>query len=136
MSTILTTASGAPVADNQNSRTAGPRGPLLLDDFHLIEKLAHFNRENIPERPSETQARANAPQPVVAEKGIGRRGSHQSLMYFENAAVHAALPVAGGRGKDTGLNEMFKMLCGFAQSPCADIRRRQPRDDDVINSRL
>ncbi|UFH48999.1 catalase [Pseudomonas sp. KNUC1026] len=47
---ILTTASGAPVADNQNSRSAGPRGPLLLDDFHLIEKLAHFNRENIPER--------------------------------------------------------------------------------------
>ncbi len=37
MSKILTTASGAPVADNQNSRSAGPRGPLLLDDFHLIE---------------------------------------------------------------------------------------------------
>lgn len=50
MSQILTTASGAPVADNQNSRSAGPRGPLLLDDFHLLEKLAHFNRENIPER--------------------------------------------------------------------------------------
>ncbi|MEK1952725.1 catalase [Pseudomonas sp. YNh] len=50
MSKILTTASGAPVADNQNSRSAGPRGPLLLEDFHLIEKLAHFNRENIPER--------------------------------------------------------------------------------------
>lgn len=48
--TTLTTASGAPVADNQNSRSAGPRGPLMLDDFHLIEKLAHFNRENIPER--------------------------------------------------------------------------------------
>lgn len=48
--TTLTTASGAPVADNQNSRSAGPRGPLLLDDFHLVEKLAHFNRENIPER--------------------------------------------------------------------------------------
>ena len=48
--TILTTASGAPVADNQNSRSAGPRGPLLLDDFHLVEKLAHFNREVIPER--------------------------------------------------------------------------------------
>ncbi|UVL63620.1 catalase [Pseudomonas sp. B21-032] len=47
---VLTTASGAPVADNQNSRSAGPRGPLLLDDFQLIEKLAHFNRENIPER--------------------------------------------------------------------------------------
>lgn len=49
-SKTLTTASGAPVADNQNSRSAGPRGPLLLDDFHLVEKLAHFNRENIPER--------------------------------------------------------------------------------------
>lgn len=49
-STLLTTASGAPVADNQNSRSAGPRGPLLLDDFHLVEKLAHFNREVIPER--------------------------------------------------------------------------------------
>uniref|UniRef100_UPI0013C2E9F1 catalase n=1 Tax=Pseudomonas viridiflava TaxID=33069 RepID=UPI0013C2E9F1 len=49
-SPILTTASGAPVADNQNSRTAGARGPLLLDDFHLVEKLAHFNREVIPER--------------------------------------------------------------------------------------
>ena len=48
--TTLTTASGAPVADNQNSRSAGPRGPLLLDDFHLVEKLAHFNREVIPER--------------------------------------------------------------------------------------
>lgn len=48
--TILTSASGAPVADNQNSRTAGPRGPVTLDDFHLVEKLAHFNRENIPER--------------------------------------------------------------------------------------
>lgn len=47
---ILTTASGAPVADNQNSRAAGARGPLLLDDFHLVEKLAHFNREVIPER--------------------------------------------------------------------------------------
>lgn len=46
----LTTAGGAPVADNQNSRSAGPRGPLLLDDFHLVEKLAHFNREVIPER--------------------------------------------------------------------------------------
>lgn len=46
----LTGANGAPIADNQNSRSAGPRGPVLLDDFNLIEKLAHFNRENIPER--------------------------------------------------------------------------------------
>ncbi|MCZ0904418.1 catalase, partial [Microcoleus sp. HI-ES] len=46
----LTTASGIPVADNQNSLTAGERGPILMQDFHLMEKLAHFNRERIPER--------------------------------------------------------------------------------------
>ena len=46
----LTTESGAPVADNQNSQTAGPGGPTLLQDHHLIEKLARFNRERIPER--------------------------------------------------------------------------------------
>ena len=46
----LTTADGIPVSDNQNSLTAGARGPVLMQDFHLIEKLAHFNRERIPER--------------------------------------------------------------------------------------
>tara|TARA_R110001599_G_scaffold298337_2_gene502719 strand:+ start:261 stop:1697 length:1437 start_codon:yes stop_codon:yes gene_type:complete len=46
----LTHASGAPVADNQNTMTAGPRGPALLQDIWLIEKLAHFDREVIPER--------------------------------------------------------------------------------------
>lgn len=46
----LTTESGAPVADNQNSQTAGQTGPVLLQDQHLIEKLARFNRERIPER--------------------------------------------------------------------------------------
>jgi catalase len=58
----ITTASGIPVADNQNSASAGPRGPLLLQDFHLIEKLQHFNRERIPER-------------VVHAKGSGAYGS-------------------------------------------------------------
>jgi len=47
----LTTSAGAPVSDNQNSLSAGPRGPLLLQDYQLIEKLAHQNRERIPERP-------------------------------------------------------------------------------------
>ncbi|MDB5365179.1 MAG: catalase [Rhodospirillales bacterium] len=59
---ILTTTFGHPVADNQNSLSAGPRGPLLLQDFHLIEKLAHFNRERIPER-------------VVHAKGAGAYGT-------------------------------------------------------------
>uniref|UniRef100_UPI0040398451 catalase n=1 Tax=Variovorax sp. BK018 TaxID=3450241 RepID=UPI0040398451 len=48
--TPLTTAFGAPVADNQNSLSAGPRGPLLMQDVWLIEKLANLNREVIPER--------------------------------------------------------------------------------------
>lgn len=46
----LTTAAGAPVVDNNNSQTAGPRGPMLLQDVWLLEKLAHFDREVIPER--------------------------------------------------------------------------------------
>lgn len=47
---FLTHASGAPVTDNVNIQTAGPRGPALLQDVWLIEKLAHFDREVIPER--------------------------------------------------------------------------------------
>ena len=48
---IIITTAGAPIADNQNSITAGERGPVLLQDYQLIEKLAHQNRERIPERP-------------------------------------------------------------------------------------
>ena len=48
--TTLTTAAGIPVTDNQNSVTAGARGPLLVQDWQLFEKHAHFNRERIPER--------------------------------------------------------------------------------------
>src|SRR6266850_5783650 len=58
----LTTSAGNPVADNQNSLSAGPRGPLLLQDYQLIEKLAHQNRERIPER-------------VVHAKGWGAHGT-------------------------------------------------------------
>ncbi|MEZ5779635.1 MAG: catalase [Paracoccaceae bacterium] len=50
MSKKLTTTAGAPIADNQNSLTAGARGPVLLEDYQLLEKLAHQNRERIPER--------------------------------------------------------------------------------------
>ena len=46
----LTTAAGVPVADNQNVATAGKRGPMLLQDIWFLEKLAHFDREVIPER--------------------------------------------------------------------------------------
>jgi catalase len=57
----LTTSSGNPVDDNRNSMTAGPKGPILLQDFTLIDKLAHFDRERIPER-------------VVHAKGSGAHG--------------------------------------------------------------
>ena len=63
----LTTAFGIPVADDQNSLTAGERGPVLMQDVHLLEKLAHFDRERIPER-------------VVHAKGAGAHG------YFEITA--------------------------------------------------
>jgi len=46
----LTTVAGAPVVDNQNTMTAGPRGPALLQDVWFLEKLGHFDREVIPER--------------------------------------------------------------------------------------
>lgn len=44
----LTTNQGVPVGDNQNSMTAGRKGPTLIEDYVLIEKLAHFDRERVP----------------------------------------------------------------------------------------
>lgn len=63
----LTTAFGIPVGDDQNTMTAGNRGPVLIQDVHLLEKLSHFDRERIPER-------------VVHAKGAGAGG------YFEVTA--------------------------------------------------
>ena len=60
----LTTNQGVPVSDNQNSITVGQRGPVLLQDVHLIEKMAHFDRERIPER-------------VVHARGAGAHGYFQ-----------------------------------------------------------
>ena len=53
-----TTNAGIPVGDNQNSLTAGPRGPLLVQDWQLFEKMAQFNRERVPERWSTPRAPA------------------------------------------------------------------------------
>src|ERR1700712_4692511 len=49
-SRIMTTDAGRPVGDNQNSLTVGHRGPIVFEDFLLFEKMAHFNRERVPER--------------------------------------------------------------------------------------
>jgi len=61
---ILTTGFGMPVDNDLNSLTAGPKGPVLVQDVHLIEKLAHFDRERIPER-------------VVHAKGAGAHGTFE-----------------------------------------------------------
>lgn len=73
----LTTTAGNPVADNQNSITAGARGPLLMQDYQLLEKLAHQNRERIPER-------------TVHAKGWGAHGTltiTQDISQYTRAKV-------------------------------------------------
>jgi catalase len=103
--TQLTTASGIPVDDNQNSITAGPRGPVLLQDFHLIEKLQHFNRERIPER-------------VVHAKGSGAYGTFtvtHDISQYTKAKLFAAI------GKQTETFLRFSTVGGEKGS--ADTER-------------
>lgn len=66
----LTTNQGVPITDNQNSLTVGERGPVLLQDVQFIEKMAHFDRERIPER-------------VVHAKGAGAHGYFQVYKSME-----------------------------------------------------
>jgi len=101
----LTTSAGAPVADNQNSLSAGPRGPLLLQDYQLIEKLAHQNRERIPER-------------VVHAKGWGAFGKltiTHDISRYSKAAVFAQV------GATTELLARFSTVAG--ESGAADAER-------------
>jgi len=77
----LTTAAGIPVGDNQNSLTAGPHGPLLVQDWQLFEKHGHFNRERIPER-------------VVHAKGSAAYGTltvTHDITRYSKAAVFAGI---------------------------------------------
>ncbi|MFP7733991.1 catalase KatA [Priestia aryabhattai] len=92
----LTTSWGAPVGDNQNSMTAGSRGPTLIQDVHLLEKLAHFNRERVPER-------------VVHAKGAGAHG------YFEvtnNVSAYTKAAFLSEVGKRTPLFVRFSTVAG------------------------
>lgn len=92
----LTTSWGAPVGDNQNSMTAGSRGPTLIQDVHLLEKLAHFNRERVPER-------------VVHAKGAGAHG------YFEvtnDVASYTKAAFLSEVGKRTPLFARFSTVAG------------------------
>ncbi|MBZ5751962.1 catalase KatA [Metabacillus rhizolycopersici] len=92
----LTTSWGAPVGDNQNSITAGGRGPTLIQDVHLLEKLAHFNRERVPER-------------VVHAKGAGAHG------YFEvtnDVSNYTKASLFSKVGKRTPLFVRFSTVAG------------------------
>ena len=92
----LTTTGGAHVVDNQNSITAGPRGPVLLQDYQLLEKLAHQNRERIPER-------------VVHAKGWGAFGTltvTHDISRYTRAALFSEI------GKKTDLLMRFSTVAG------------------------
>ncbi|QDU59690.1 Catalase [Planctomycetes bacterium Pan216] len=104
----LTTASGIPVGDNQNSITAGPRGPVLLEDLHLLEKLAHFNRERIPER-------------IVHAKGAGAYGT---LTVTKDISAHTKAKLFSEVGKKTELFLRFSTVGGEKGSADA---ARDPR---------
>lgn len=92
----MTTSAGNPIADNQNSLTAGPRGPVLMQDYQLIEKLAHQNRERIPER-------------VVHAKGWGAFGTltvTHDITKYTKAAIFSEV------GKKTDMLARFSTVAG------------------------
>jgi catalase len=101
----LTTASGSPIADNQNSLTAGPRGPLLVQDWQLFEKHAHFNRERIPER-------------VVHAKGSGAYGT---LTITKDITAYSKAKVFSQIGKKTECFLRFSTVAG--ERGAADAER-------------
>lgn len=104
----LTTAGGHPVSENQHSLTAGPNGPILIQDTHLIEKLAHFNRERIPER-------------VVHAKGAGAFGTFHLTKDMSDFSIAKVLQ---GVGKKTPLFLRFSTVAGEKGSADTD---RDPR---------
>ena len=73
----MTNEVGAPVKDNRNSLTAGERGPMLLEDLWMMEKMAHFDREVIPERRMHAKGRMCGDLPPLRARG--------ALQYAEGA---------------------------------------------------
>lgn len=93
----LTTSWGAPVGDNQNSQTAGQRGPTLIQDVHLLEKLAHFNRERVPER-------------VVHAKGAGAHGTF--VVTNNDISKYTKADFLSEEGKTTPMFIRFSTVAG------------------------
>lgn len=108
-----TTASGIRVADNQNSLSAGPRGPLLLQDSHPIGKLQHFNRERIPER-------------VVHAKGSGApvEAAGTAPQGFCHGDAGWVLNGAAGRFDERGTSDDFTQAGNLFRLLSADERRK------------
>jgi catalase len=101
----LTTASGKPYTENENSMSVGSRGPLLLQDFILHEKMAHFNRERIPER-------------VVHAKGSGAYGT---FTVTHDISKYTRAKLFGTIGKQTRVFLRFSTVGGEKGS--ADTER-------------
>ncbi|MEO0457343.1 MAG: catalase [Cyanobacteria bacterium P01_A01_bin.114] len=107
----LTNAAGNPIASNEVSRSAGKYGPLLLDDYALIEKMAHFNRERIPER-------------VVHAVGAGAYGTFtvtddithltQAKMFSEVGKETEMFVRFSTVAKSKGGSDIYRDLRGFA----------------------
>ncbi len=101
---IMTTSAGSPIADNQNSLTAGPRGPVLMQDWQLLEKLAHQNRERIPER-------------VVHAKGWG---AHGTFTVTHDITRYTRASIFGQVGKQTPMIARFSTVAGEAGAADAE----------------
>lgn len=97
----LTTNAGQPWADNEHSQTAGKRGPVLIQDYALLEKLAHFNRERIPER-------------IVHAKGAGAKGVFELT---HDMSAYTTADLFNGAGKKTPLMVRFSQVAGEAGYP-------------------
>ncbi|AIL31940.1 catalase [Basilea psittacipulmonis] len=101
---VMTTANGCPVSHNQNSLTAGPRGPILLQDVWLVEKLAHFDRERIPER-------------VVHAKGSGAYGT---FTVTHDITAYTKANLFNQIGKQTHVFLRFSTVAGEAGAADAE----------------
>ncbi|MDB9787260.1 catalase [Bacteriovoracaceae bacterium] len=107
----LTTSSGMPVSDDENSQTIGRNGPIAIQDHHLVEKLAHFNRERIPER-------------VVHARGSGAYGTFKLSKSLKDFTVASFLQNEGEEtelflrfstvGGEQGSSDMVRDPRGFA----------------------
>ena len=105
---VMTTQQGVPVSDDQNSLTAGERGPLLMEDFHFREKIFHFDHERIPER-------------VVHARGYGAHGYFETYDSLEDITDADIFKRAGEK---TPAFVRFSTVAGNQGSPdlARDVR--------------